>query len=552
MTVAAYNGSRSGRADSRKVALVVRVSTDRQAMNPEGSLKTQLQRLRSHIDYKRTGCGEDWTEAGVYELRGVSGKDSMRSEEYAELFADIRAGRVDTVLCTALERLCRSVKDFLWFFEFINEHGVEFVCLRQNYDTTTPQGKLFVTIMMALAEFEREQTSERTRDAVLARAERGLWNGGQLLGYDLDADRKGYLIPNEGEVALVNFAFDTYLACGSMKKTVEALNGGGYRTKVYLSRRGKVHPGAEFNFSSVQYLLKNPAYIGKKELNKGPKSKAREYQVVQAVWPSIVDEAKFGEAQRLMAANNRTCHNGAAFIRHPYVLSGLLHCGRCRSSMEGRSGTGRLGVRYFYYVCTDEGCGLRVTAGEVEAAVVGRIQTLAQEPGIIDRLVGETNARLQRQAPALAKRKKVLEKSLNAVKASADKVFLEWSRLDGAEARAFLGEKLGELAQRRSELEAGLAETERALPRAAQRAVDAQAITRALESFGAVYECLKPYEQKELVKIVLNRAEVSDRKIVLEINGNVPALAETSTRSDSRFGIPNWLPGEDSNLEPSG
>ncbi len=217
---------RNGRAagEARHVALVVRVSTDQQAANPEGSLKTQLQRLRAHVDYKN-GSGEEWREAGVYELKAISGKDSMRSQEYADLFAAIKAGRVNTILCTALERLCRSVKDFLWFFEFINEHGVEFVCLKQQYDTTTPQGKLFVTIMIALAEFEREQTAERTRDATLARAERGLWNGGQLLGYDLDANRKGYLIPNEDEAALVNFAFDTYVECGSIKQTRDALNG---------------------------------------------------------------------------------------------------------------------------------------------------------------------------------------------------------------------------------------------------------------------------------------------------------------------------------------
>jgi len=187
LAVRSRNGD--GVGDARKVALVTRVSTDRQAMNEEGSLKTQLQRLRAHIDYKN-GCGETWTEAGVYVLKGISGKDSMRSDEYAELFAAIRAGRVNTILCTALERLCRSVKDFLWFFEFINEQGVEFVCLKQQYDTTTPQGKLFVTIMIALAEFEREQTAERTRDATQARVERGLWNGGQLLGYDLDPDHK--------------------------------------------------------------------------------------------------------------------------------------------------------------------------------------------------------------------------------------------------------------------------------------------------------------------------------------------------------------------------
>ena len=57
----------------KRVGLIVRVSTDRQAMNDEGSLKTQLQRLRAHLDYKQTS-GENWTEFAVYELRAISGK----------------------------------------------------------------------------------------------------------------------------------------------------------------------------------------------------------------------------------------------------------------------------------------------------------------------------------------------------------------------------------------------------------------------------------------------------------------------------------------------
>jgi site-specific DNA recombinase len=263
----------------KRVGLVTRVSTDRQAMTEEGLLKNQLQRLRAHVEYKAAVAGKDWQEAGVYELKAVSGKDSMRSAELQRLFADIRAGRVNTVMCTALDRICRSVKGFLWFFEMLNEHGVEFVCLKQNYDTTTPQGKLFVTIMMALAEFERDQTAERNRDTTAARSERGLWNGGQLLGYDLDTDHKGNLIPNPEEVTLVNFAFDYYLEHGSIKDTVEGLNRRGYRTKAYASRRGKFHPGVEFGTSSVQYMLKNPAYIGKKEIDK---KTGGDYRIVDA------------------------------------------------------------------------------------------------------------------------------------------------------------------------------------------------------------------------------------------------------------------------------
>jgi DNA invertase Pin-like site-specific DNA recombinase len=183
--------------EERRVGLVVRVSTTRQADNDEGSLKNQLQRLRAHLEYKTVTCGEDWREVALYELRAVSGKNSLQSAEMDRLRRDIADGRINTVLCTALDRVSRSVVDFLSFFEFMADHGVEFVCLKQNYDTTSPQGRLFVTIMMALAQFEREMTADRTRDAVAARSERGLWSGGRILGYDLDPDRKGYLKVNE-------------------------------------------------------------------------------------------------------------------------------------------------------------------------------------------------------------------------------------------------------------------------------------------------------------------------------------------------------------------
>jgi hypothetical protein len=132
---------------------------------------------------------------------------------------------------------------------------------------------------------------------------------------------------------------------------VEALNRHGYRTKADASRRGRHHAGMEFTLTSVQYLVKNPAYVGKKEVNKKAKAQGEEagYRLVDAVWPAIVDEEKFEQTQRLMAAIGRTNHNGTHSVRHTYVLSGgLLHCGRCGSPLEGRCGTGRLGTRYYY------------------------------------------------------------------------------------------------------------------------------------------------------------------------------------------------------------
>ncbi|MFQ6026326.1 MAG: recombinase family protein, partial [Dehalococcoidia bacterium] len=252
-----------GSDNNRTTILVTRVSTPKQADNDEGSLKNQLQRLRGYIEYRRA-CGEDWREVDLIELKAISGKKSVRTPEFQPVFEHVLAGRANTVLCPALDRVCRSVSDFLNLFEFLDEHGVKFVSLREQFDSSTPQGRFVATILMALAQLEREITSQRTSDAMADRAERGLWNGGQLLGFDLDPERTGYLTPNDQESLLVNLAFDTYLELGSIKDAAEELNRRGYLTKSFTSRRGKHHPGSPFSISSMQYLLRNVAYVGKK------------------------------------------------------------------------------------------------------------------------------------------------------------------------------------------------------------------------------------------------------------------------------------------------
>jgi hypothetical protein len=92
--------------------------------------------------------------------------------------------------------------------------------------------------------------------------------------------------------------------------------------------------------------------------------------------------------------------------------------------------------------------------------------------------------------------------------------------MEGTDAKAFLKEKPTDMGRRRADLERGLRETEDALTRVDEQAVSTESIRQGLGRFEAVYACMKPYEQKELVRLVLHRAEVSDRKI-LEINGGI-------------------------------
>ena len=78
----------------RLVGMVRRVSTDLQAANDEGSLTTQLQRMRAHTAYKCEAVGEQWQEVDLYDMQVTSGKDSLRSPEFQRLLGDGRLDRI--------------------------------------------------------------------------------------------------------------------------------------------------------------------------------------------------------------------------------------------------------------------------------------------------------------------------------------------------------------------------------------------------------------------------------------------------------------------------
>jgi site-specific DNA recombinase len=295
------------------------------------------------------------------------------------------------------------------------------------------------------------------------RVQRGLGNGGQILGFDPDPERPGYLIPNSVEELLVNLGFDTYLELGSIKETAETLNRRGYRTKSYTSRRGKFHSGTEFTISSMQYLLKNPAYVGKKEIARSSEAGEERY-LVEAVWPAIVDEEKFHSVQQLMELNGQSKRNGASSVQHVYSLGILVLCGRCGSKMDGESATGRAGKNTtIIYRCSNRECGMRVVARELEEAIVERLQFLSEDPELLEKLTAQTNRKLQQGKPRLERQRAKLEKDLNEVKSMGDKLVTELASLNQGTGRVLIRTKLNELGQRRSALEYGLAEVQREL-----------------------------------------------------------------------------------------
>lgn len=445
----------NGFTPEKRCGLVVRVSTDRQAQNDEGSLVTQKQRLRERIESKRKQ-GENWREAEIYELRAVSGSTSLNNPEMHRLRADIQARRVNVVLATDLSRISRSLPDFLQFFTFATGHGAEVVCLHPDLDSTTPSGKAMTRIIMVFAELERDQVCQRNRESTFARAQRGLWNGGHIFGYDLPEGKKGTLVVNERQAEIVRLAFSIYETTGSILETSKELTARGFRTEAYTSRRDRSHASVAFGYTKTRWLLQNKAYVGVREVNKKNKTvdpetlpESQRYREVKANWEPILDRETFDRAQRLLTANTLSARNVAKQVRHVYVFNGgLLYCEACKKQMEGRSGTSRMKRPYFYYFC--KVCKLRIPAGEVEKVVLFRIRELAKKPSLLTPLVAETNRRLTEELPELESRRKAAVQELGAVAADADATFRHAAALDASAASVFVREKLEKLPPARS------------------------------------------------------------------------------------------------------
>ena len=153
-----------------------------------------------------------------YDDGGVSGGTLDRPGLQA-LLTDIEAGKVNVVVTYKVDRLTRSLSDFAKMVEVFDAHGVSFVSITQQFNTTTSMGRLTLNVLLSFAQFEREVTAERIRDKIAASKKKGMWMGGVVpLGYDVE-ERK--LVINPAEAETVRKLFRLYLKHGNARLVKE-------------------------------------------------------------------------------------------------------------------------------------------------------------------------------------------------------------------------------------------------------------------------------------------------------------------------------------------
>jgi site-specific DNA recombinase len=343
-----------------RCAIYTRKSSEHGLEQDFNSLHAQRESAEAYI---KSQAHEGWKLARArYDDGGLSG-GTMERPALQRLLADIAASLIDVVVVYKVDRLTRSLADFAKLVETFEAHGVSFVSVTQQFNTTTLMGRLTLNVLLSFAQFEREVAGERIRDKFAASRRKGMWMGGNVpLGYDVAGRR---LVVNEAEAKTVKLIFERYLELGCVRSLRAELDRLGIVSKHRIAGTGRMIGGGTFSRGALYYLLKNRVYRGE-AVHKGV-AHPGEHE-------AIIDEDLWEAVQAKLSVQDTKQGTGRA--ESGALLMGLLFDDR--GNRMSPSHTTRKGGRYRYYVSQavlqgrkkEAGSIARIGADELEERVV--------------------------------------------------------------------------------------------------------------------------------------------------------------------------------------
>jgi site-specific DNA recombinase len=511
----ASRSSGSAAVPTKRVAIYTRKSTTKGLDQDFNSLDAQRTICEQHA---QTRAREGWRILDTrYDDGGFSGA-TLDRPAFQRLVDDIENGLVDVVVAYKLDRISRSTSDFVQLVEWLNDRRTELVIVTEQFDTTTPFGRAMTTVLMALAQMERERTAERTRDKIAAARERGMWTGGALpIGYTNVNKR---LVIEPSEAVAVHRAFALYHQSPSPIGVARALDAEGHRTR---GRPGADRVPGRWTKPAVLNLLQNPIYAGL--IRSGD-------TLVDGEHEAIVPRERW-EAVQALIDRRRGGEGGGR--NTAYLLSGLVRCGCCGAAYVAGS-TRKKGQEYRYYRCSNrdrlgaDACpAAPVRAPGLEEAVVAQMREVAADPGLVEDVCRELGARVERERRDLQTERQQLPRDISRLAEEAE-------RLGGAPGQGRLSLLRPEDQERRAELEEQAAQKRSRLSVVHRRLealdaaeVDARQVAGMLRGFERAWPLLTLENQHRLLRAVIERIDIQgDNGQVAVVLADLAASADTA------------------------
>ena len=377
----------------RRCAIYTRKSSEEGLEQDFNSLHAQREACEAFI---ASQSGEGWRLIKTsYDDGGLSG-GTMERPALRCLLTDVGEGRVDIIVVYKVDRLTRSLADFAKMVEVFDAHGVSFVAVTQQFNTTTSMGRLTLNVLLSFAQFEREVTGERIRDKIAASKKKGMWMGGFVpVGY-LKRDRG--LVIDEREAETIRLIFRRYTELKSVRLLKQDLDRRGLVSKIRTGRNGLTMGGKSYSRGKLYKLLSNPIYKG-------------EIRHLKTCHPGqhqpVIDSGLWDKTQHLLAQHAARRAKGTG---HPTSspLAGKLidENGQALTPTH----TLKKGRRHRYYVSralltegpsATAGNGWRLPANEIEPSVAAAAATRLEDKSALVTAIREHGIQAHRIVPIL-------------------------------------------------------------------------------------------------------------------------------------------------------
>ena len=531
--------------------IYVRVST---SMQVDGySLEAQRDRLIRFAEFQEMEVVREYCDAGK------SGKNISGRPEFSQMLQDVAEDRdgVDFILVFKLSRFGRNAADVLNSLQYIQDFGVNLICVEDGIDSSKDSGKLTITVLSAVAEIERENILVQTMEGRKQKAREGKWNGGQApFGYDLDS-QNGTLTVNQQEAEIVRIIFRKFANEGmGAERICDYLNQHGYSKK-----KIKKNELNYFARSFIMKILDNPVYVGKiaygrsaTEKVKGSRDqyrrvKADEYLVVDGMHEAIIDK-ELWEAVRIRRKETGVKWNKTHSLEHEHILSGILRCPVCGTGLVGtvRRRKNKKSGEYkddFYYKClhrkkVDEThfCNFRLVLNqdEVNHQVEDIILDMVANPKFRDHMIRKLEEKVD--VSSLEMEKNQIREQLRQVMGAKKKLTEMMERLDINDKhydRKYqdMQDRMDILYDRISDLEDAIADIDARIRGAYGEKITTDQLYKILLSFDKMYYRMTDLEKKQFMRDFIDEIELypekqEDGHILKQLSLGFPVFYEGS------------------------
>lgn len=340
----------------RYIAFYLRVSSDEQA--ERGTIQNQETFIRKYCDLH----GID--NFKLYIDDGYSGTIPLENRPgAAKLLSDTIAGKISAICVYRLDRLARSVKIVLDTYEFFEKHQVALKSLTESFDTGTPTGKFFMTMLASIAALERDTILERTMMGKDRAAREGRWPAGAP-PYGYRIGDTGKLKIYEPEAEIIRLIFRLYMEGMSTVPIAEYLNARDIPTPARSKGTNNKSTG-KWHAGHISIILRNKVYIGEYEYKKRSKTKK---ELIPIATPVLISSEEYLIVQEKLIERSDVARGSR---KRNYLLRGLIYCGHCGGAYVGSSGDSKAGRVYYRCVnSVNNGSGKKCNAKLIRAELV--------------------------------------------------------------------------------------------------------------------------------------------------------------------------------------